>query len=67
MMRKPPPVVDLLGVLMFIAGLAAGGAQRVGEGLNGSDCPSWLFFLVLGLVRMFAASQYRRVTHAPAR
>jgi uncharacterized membrane protein HdeD (DUF308 family) len=56
-----PPVVYLSGVLMFVAGLAVVRAHNrwswswtVLVTLTG-----W-FFLLLGLVRMFAASQYHQ-------
>jgi hypothetical protein len=58
-----PPVVYLSGVLMFVAGLAVVRSHNVWAGnwtvlitLSG-----W-FFLALGLVRMFAASQYLQAT-----
>jgi 1,4-dihydroxy-2-naphthoate octaprenyltransferase len=56
-----PPVVYLSGVLMFVAGLAIVQAHNVWQRdwtvlvtLSG-----W-FFLLLGLVRMFAAGLYQR-------
>jgi uncharacterized membrane protein HdeD (DUF308 family) len=57
-----PPVVYLSGVLMFIAGLAV---VRV----HNTWARNWTLlvtltgwiFLVLGLIRMFAASQYHQV------
>lgn len=58
-----PPVVYLSGVLMFIGGLAIVRAHNVWERkwtvlvtLTG-----W-FLLLLGLVRMFAAGQYRQAS-----
>lgn len=57
-----PPLVYLSGLLMFVAGLAVVRAHNhwvrnwtVLVTLTGS------FFLFLGLIRMFAASQYRQV------
>jgi uncharacterized membrane protein HdeD (DUF308 family) len=57
-----PPVVYLSGVLMFVAGLAV---VRV----HNTWARNWTllvtltgwFLLVLGLIRMFAASQYHQV------
>jgi uncharacterized membrane protein HdeD (DUF308 family) len=54
-----PPVVYLSGVLMFVAGLAVIRAHNIWV-RNWTilvTLTGW-FFLVLGLVRMFAASQY---------
>jgi len=56
-----PPVVYLSGVLMFVAGLALVRAHNLWR-------PDWTvlvtlsgwFFLILGLVRMFAAGAYQR-------
>jgi uncharacterized membrane protein HdeD (DUF308 family) len=56
-----PPVVYLSGVLMFVAGLAV-------VRLHNSWARNWTvlvtltgwFFLVVGLVRMLAASQYHQ-------
>jgi uncharacterized membrane protein HdeD (DUF308 family) len=56
-----PPVIYLSGVLMFVAGLAI-------VRLHNHWVRSWAvlltmtgwFFLVLGLIRMFAASQYHQ-------
>jgi hypothetical protein len=59
-----PPVVYLSGVLLFIAGLAIVRAHNVWV-RNWTvliTIVGW-FGLVLGLVRMFAAGQYRAVTH----
>jgi uncharacterized membrane protein HdeD (DUF308 family) len=57
-----PPVVYLSGVLMFVAGLAVVRAHNIWA-RNWTvlvTLTGW-FSLVLGLVRMFAASQYRQV------
>jgi len=57
-----PPVVYLSGVLMFVAGLAVIRAHNIWA-RNWTvllTLTGW-FALVLGLVRMFAASQYRQV------
>jgi uncharacterized membrane protein HdeD (DUF308 family) len=60
-----PPVVYLSGVLMFIAGLAIVRAHNVWtRRWNVLVTLTGWFFLVLGLVRMFAASQYRQATQA---
>ena len=56
-----PPVVYLTGVLMFAAGLAVVRAHNVWA-RNWTvlvTLAGW-FFLVLGAVRMFAASQYHQ-------
>ncbi len=58
-----PPVIYLSGVLFFVAGLAVVRAHNVWA-------RNWTVlitlcgwsFLALGLVRMFAASQYRQAT-----
>jgi hypothetical protein len=58
-----PPVVYLSGVLLFVAGLAVVRSHNVWA-------PNWTVlitlcgwcFLALGLVRMFAASQYLQAT-----
>jgi uncharacterized membrane protein HdeD (DUF308 family) len=58
-----PPVIYLSGVLMFVAGLAVVRAHNVWE-RNWTvliTLSGW-FLLTLGLVRMFAASQYRQAT-----
>jgi hypothetical protein len=60
-----PPVVYLSGVLMFVAGLVTVRAHNVWV-RNWAvlvTLSGW-FFLVLGLVRMFAASQYQRAASA---
>jgi uncharacterized membrane protein HdeD (DUF308 family) len=57
-----PPVVYLSGVLMFVAGLAVVRVHNVWA-RNWTvlvTLTGW-FLLVLGLIRMFAASQYQRV------
>ena len=54
-----PPVVYLSGVLMFVAGLAVVRSHNVWA-RNWTvlvTLTGW-FFLVLGLIRMFAAGQY---------
>ena len=58
-----PPVIYLSGVLMFVAGLAVVRAHNVWarNWIVLITLSGW-FFLALGLVRMFAASQYRRAT-----
>lgn len=60
-----PPVVYLSGVLMFVAGLAVVRAHNawVRDWTVLITLSGW-FFLVLGLVRMFAASQYRQATQS---
>ena len=56
-----PPVVYLSGVLMFVAGLAIVRVHNfwVRNWTVLVTLTGW-FFLVLGLVRMFAASQYNQ-------
>jgi hypothetical protein len=56
-----PPVVYLSGVLMFVAGLAIVRAHNrwTRDWTVLVTLTGW-FFLLLGLIRMFAASQYRR-------
>jgi uncharacterized membrane protein HdeD (DUF308 family) len=56
-----PPVVYLSGVLMFVAGLAVVRAHNlwVRNWTVLVTLTGW-FFLLLGLVRMFAASQYHQ-------
>ncbi len=56
-----PPVVYLSGVLMFVAGLAVVRVHNVWvrNWATLVTMTGW-FFLLLGLVRMFAASQYRQ-------
>jgi uncharacterized membrane protein HdeD (DUF308 family) len=56
-----PPVVYLSGVLMFVAGLAVVRVHNIWA-RNWTvlvTLTGW-FFLVLGIVRMFAASHYQR-------
>jgi len=56
-----PPVIYLSGVLMFVAGLAVVRAHNVWE-KNWTvliTLSGW-FLLLLGLIRMFAASQYQQ-------
>jgi hypothetical protein len=57
-----PPVVYLSGLLMFVAGLAVVRThnQWVRNWTVLVTLTGW-FFLLLGLIRMFAASQYRQV------
>jgi predicted Na+-dependent transporter len=58
-----PPVVYLSGVLMFVAGLAVVRVHNLWV-RNWSvlvTLTGW-FFLLLGLLRMFAASQYHQAT-----
>ena len=60
-----PPVVYLSGVLMFVAGLAVVRAHNTWA-RNWTvlvTLTGW-FLLVLGLARMFAASQYNHVASA---
>jgi hypothetical protein len=62
---QTPPVIYLSGVLLFVAGLALVRAHNVWA-RNWTvliTLCGW-FFLALGLVRMFAASQYLQATHA---
>jgi uncharacterized membrane protein HdeD (DUF308 family) len=60
-----PPVIYLSGVLMFVAGLAVVRAHNVwARNWTVLITLSGWFFLVLGLVRMFAASQYRQATQS---
>jgi len=56
-----PPVVYLSGVLMFVAGLAVVRAHNIWA-RNWTVLVTLMgwFSLTLGLVRMFAASQYRQ-------
>lgn len=58
-----PPVVYLSGALYFVAGLAIVRAHNiwVREWPVLVTVVGW-FFLVLGLVRMFAAGQYRQAS-----
>lgn len=56
-----PPVIYLSGVIMFVAGLALVRAHNVWE-KNWTvliTLAGW-FLLLLGLLRMFAASQYQQ-------
>jgi uncharacterized membrane protein HdeD (DUF308 family) len=58
-----PPVVYLSGVLMFFAGLAVVRAHNIWA-RNWTvlvTLTGWLF-LVLGLIRMFAAGQYQQAS-----
>jgi uncharacterized membrane protein HdeD (DUF308 family) len=58
-----PPVVYLSGVLMFVAGLAVVRSHNIWA-RNWTvlvTLTGW-FFLVLGLIRMFAAGQYHEAT-----
>ncbi len=58
-----PPVIYLSGVLMFVAGLAVVRAHNAwARDWTVLITLSGWFFLVVGLVRMFAASQYRQAT-----
>lgn len=60
-----PPVVYLSGVLMFVAGLAVVRAHNFWA-RNWTvliTLTGW-FSMVLGLVRMFAASQYRQAAQS---
>jgi len=60
-----PPVVYLSGVLMFVAGLAIVRVHNlwVRDWTVLVTLTGW-FFLLLGLLRMFAASQYRQAAAA---
>jgi uncharacterized membrane protein HdeD (DUF308 family) len=58
-----PPVVYLSGVLMFVAGLAIVRAHNIWvRNWTVLVTLSGWFFLLLGLVRMFGAAQYRQAT-----
>jgi uncharacterized membrane protein HdeD (DUF308 family) len=58
-----PPVVYLSGVLMFVAGLAIVRAHNVwARDWTALVTLSGWFLLLLGLIRMFAASQYREAS-----
>ena len=58
-----PPVVYLSGVLMFVAGLAIIRAHNIWvRNWTVLVTLSGWFLLLLGLVRMFAASRYRQAT-----
>ena len=62
---QTPPVIYLSGVLMFVAGLAVVRAHNAwARDWTVLITLSGWFFLVLGLVRMFAASQYRQATQS---
>jgi uncharacterized membrane protein HdeD (DUF308 family) len=59
---QTPPVVYLSGVLMFVAGLVIIRAHNIWA-CNWTvlvTLSGW-FFLLLGLLRMFTASQYRQI------
>jgi uncharacterized membrane protein HdeD (DUF308 family) len=56
-----PPVVYLSGVLMFVAGLAVIRAHNIwARNWTALVTLTGWFFLVLGLVRMFAAGEYQQ-------
>ncbi len=60
---QTPPVVYLSGVLMFVAGLAIVRAHNIWA-RNWTlliTLAGW-FFLLVGLVRMFAAGQYQQAS-----
>jgi uncharacterized membrane protein HdeD (DUF308 family) len=58
-----PPVIYLSGVLLFVAGLAVIRSHNVwARNWTVLVTLSGWCFLVFGLVRMFAASQYRQAT-----
>ena len=58
-----PPVIYLSGVLMFVAGLAVVRAHNVwARNWTVLITLSGWFLFALGLVRMFAASQYGQAT-----
>jgi multisubunit Na+/H+ antiporter MnhG subunit len=58
-----PPVIYLSGVLMFVAGLAVVRVHNVwARNWTALITLSGWFILALGLVRMFAASQYQHAT-----
>ena len=58
-----PPVVYLSGVLLFVAGLAIVRAHNIWvRNWTVLVTLSGWFFLLLGLVRMFGAAQYRQAT-----
>jgi hypothetical protein len=58
-----PPVVYLSGLIMFVGGLAVVRAHNVwARNWTVLVTLSGWFFLVLGLVRMFAAGQYRQAS-----
>jgi uncharacterized membrane protein HdeD (DUF308 family) len=56
-----PPVIYLSGVIMFVAGLAVVRAHNVwGKNWTVLITLAGWFLLLLGLIRMFAASQYQQ-------
>jgi hypothetical protein len=58
-----PPVVYLSGVIMFVGGLAVVRAHNVwARNWTVLITLSGWVFLILGLIRMFAASQYRQAS-----
>ena len=58
-----PPVIYLSGVIMFVAGLAVVRAHNIwARNWTVLITLSGWFLFALGLVRMFAASQYRQAT-----
>ena len=60
-----PPVIYLSGVLLFVAGLAVVRAHNVwARNWTVLITLSGWFSLILGLVRMFGASQYRQATQS---
>lgn len=60
---QTPPVVYLSGLLFFVAGLAVVRAHNVwARNWTVLITLSGWSFLALGLVRMFAATQYRQAT-----
>ena len=60
---QTPPVVYLSGALFFVAGLAIVRAHNLWvRGWPVLVTATGWFFLVLGLLRMFAAGQYRQVS-----
>jgi uncharacterized membrane protein HdeD (DUF308 family) len=62
-----PSVIYLSGVLMFVAGLAVVRSHNVwARNWTVLVTLSGWCFLALGLVRMFAASQYRQATQVTA-
>lgn len=62
---QTPPVVYLSGVLMFVAGLAVVRSHNIWA-RNWTVLITLIgwFFLVLGLIRMFSAAQYRQAAAA---
>ena len=58
-----PPVVYLSGTLFFVAGLAIVRAHNLWvRGWPVLITATGWFFLILGLIRMFAAGQYRQAS-----